>query len=158
MGDPARSGAERGSCRRWRTSCAHRATTVDSTPRGWEDRTHWQTSDRVVIKRINRFIDVARQKPFTGIGKPEPLRHALVGAWSRRMTEEHRLVYLVDGDDLVILQARFHGEENQVRPPAARKPAGIGLGVLQAGPALSGDQARFAGRDRGVLGGVLACG
>lgn len=63
-----------------------------------------------MIKRINRLVDAARREPFTGIGKPEQLRHALAGAWSRRITEEHRLVYLVDGDDLVILQARFHDE------------------------------------------------
>ncbi len=60
------------------------------------------------LKRINRLIDQALRDPFEGIGKPEPLRHALTGAWSRRISEEHRLVYLVDGDDVVILQARFH--------------------------------------------------
>jgi toxin YoeB len=54
------------------------------------------------------LIDDALQDPTAGIGKPEPLRHMLAGAWSRRISEEHRLVYLVDGDDLVILQARFH--------------------------------------------------
>ena len=78
------------------------------TPHGWDDCTHWQTTDRSIIKRINRLIDDARHDPFSGIGKPEQLRHALSGAWSRRITEEHRLVYLVDGDDLVVLQARFH--------------------------------------------------
>lgn len=80
------------------------------TPHGWDDYTHWHTADRTMIKRINRLIDDARRDPFVGIGKPEQLRHALAGAWSRRITEEHRLVYLVDGDDLVILQARFHYE------------------------------------------------
>ena len=80
------------------------------TPHGWDDYTHWQTTDRNILKRINRLIDDARRDPFTGIGKPEQLRHALSGTWSRRITEEHRLVYLVDDDDLVILQARFHYE------------------------------------------------
>ena len=80
------------------------------TPHGWDDYTHWQTTDRRILKRINRLIDDARRDPFAGIGKPEQLRHALSGTWSRRITEEHRLVYLVDGDDLVILQARFHYE------------------------------------------------
>lgn len=80
------------------------------TPHGWDDYTHWQTTDRSIVKRINRLIDDARRDPFAGIGKPEQLRHALSGTWSRRITEEHRLVYLVDGDDLVILQARFHYE------------------------------------------------
>ena len=77
------------------------------TPHGWDDYTHWQTTDRNMIKRIDRLVDDARRDPFTGIGKPEQLRHALSGTWSRRITEEHRLVYLVDDDDLVILQARF---------------------------------------------------
>lgn len=80
------------------------------TPHGWDDYTHWQTTDRSILKRINRLIDDARRDPFAGIGKPEQLRHALSGTWSRRITEEHRLVYLVDGDDLVILQARLHYE------------------------------------------------
>ena len=80
------------------------------TPHGWDDYAHWQTTDRTMIKRINRLIEAATRDPFAGIGKPEQLRHALAGAWSRRITEEHRLVYLVDGDDLVILQARFHYE------------------------------------------------
>ena len=80
------------------------------TPHGWDDYTHWQTTDRSILKRINRLIDDARRDPFAGIGKPEQLRHALSGTWSRRITEEHRLVYLVDGDDLMILQARFHYE------------------------------------------------
>ena len=80
------------------------------TPHGWDDYTHWQTTDRSILKRINRLIEDARRDPFTGIGKPEQLRHALSGTWSRRITEEHRLVYLVDGDDLVTLQARLHYE------------------------------------------------
>jgi len=78
------------------------------TTHGWSDYTHWLAADRNNVKRINRLIDDALRDPFAGIGKPEQLRHALTGAWSRRITEEHRLVYLVDGDDLVILQARYH--------------------------------------------------
>jgi toxin YoeB len=78
------------------------------TPHGWEDYQHWVQTDRATLKRINRLIDDALRDPFTGIGKPEQLRHVLSGAWSRRITEEHRLVYLVAGDDLVILQARYH--------------------------------------------------
>jgi toxin YoeB len=78
------------------------------TPHGWEDYTYWLAADRATLKRINRLIDDALRDPSSGIGKPEPLRHMLAGAWSRRIGEEHRLVYLVDGDDLVILQARFH--------------------------------------------------
>jgi toxin YoeB len=65
-------------------------------------------TDRATLKRINRLIEESLREPFEGIGKPEPLRHMLAGCWSRRIDEEHRLVYLVDGEDLVILQARFH--------------------------------------------------
>jgi toxin YoeB len=61
-----------------------------------------------MLRRINRLIEAAMRDPTSGIGRPEPLRHLLSGAWSRRITEEHRLVYLVDGEDLVILQARYH--------------------------------------------------
>jgi toxin YoeB len=78
------------------------------TPHGWADYLHWQVTDRSVLKRVNRLLEDALRDPFGGIGKPEQLRHALAGAWSRRITEEHRLVYLVDGEDLVVLQARYH--------------------------------------------------
>jgi toxin YoeB len=78
------------------------------TPHAWEDYQHWVQTDRATLKRINRLIDDSLRDPFAGIGKPEQLRHVLAGAWSRRISEEHRLVYLVDGDDLVILQARYH--------------------------------------------------
>lgn len=77
------------------------------TPHGWADYTHWLAADRTVLKRINRLIEDALRDPFSGIGKPEPLKYALAGAWSRRISDEHRLVYLVDGD-IVILQARYH--------------------------------------------------
>ena len=74
----------------------------------WEDYTHWQRADRSVLKRINRLIDDALRDPTSGIGKPEPLKYGIAGAWSRRITAEHRLVYRVMDDDLVILQARYH--------------------------------------------------
>ena len=78
------------------------------TPHAWEDYVHWQTSDRAMLKRINRLIEDMIRDPFGGIGKPEPLKHVLAGAWSRRINDEHRLVYVLDKDDIVILQARFH--------------------------------------------------
>lgn len=78
------------------------------TPHGWDDYRYWQTADRTMLKRINRLIDEIRRDPFGGIGKPEQLKHALAGTWSRRINDEHRLVYLIDGDDLVTLQVRFH--------------------------------------------------
>jgi toxin YoeB len=78
------------------------------TPQGWEDYRWWQTTDRSTVKRINRLIDDALCDPTAGIGKPEPLKYGIGGAWSRRITEEHRLVYLVIDADLVVLQARYH--------------------------------------------------
>lgn len=78
------------------------------TATGWEDYVYWQTADRAMVKRINRLIDELLRDPFTGIGKPEPLKHAFAGSWSRRISDEHRLVYVVDGDDVVIYQARYH--------------------------------------------------
>ena len=78
------------------------------TVHGWEDYLHWQSADRQVLRRVNRLLEDCVRDPFDGIGKPEQLRHALAAAWSRRITEEHRLVYLVDDDDLVVLQARYH--------------------------------------------------
>jgi toxin YoeB len=78
------------------------------TPNGWEDYKHWLQVDRQTLKRINRLLDDALRDPTGGLGKPEPLKHLLAGAWSRRITEEHRLVHLVDQEDLVVLQARFH--------------------------------------------------
>lgn len=74
----------------------------------WEDYVYWQRADRAVLRRVNRLIDAVLRDPYEGIGKPERLRYGAPGAWSRRVTEEHRLVYLVDGDDLIILQVRYH--------------------------------------------------
>lgn len=74
----------------------------------WEDYKHWQVTDRRLLKRINTLIDACLRDPFEGIGKPEQLKYGAAGAWSRRITDEHRLVYLVLHDDLVILQARYH--------------------------------------------------
>lgn len=78
------------------------------TPQGWEDYAYWQRADRATLKRINRLIDEALRDPTSGMGKPEPLRYGIAGAWSRRITDEHRLVYRMLDDDLVILQARYH--------------------------------------------------
>lgn len=78
------------------------------TAHGWEDYTYWQRADRSVLKRINRLLDDALRDPTTGIGKPEPLKYGVAGAWSRRITTEHRLVYQVLDGDLVVLQARYH--------------------------------------------------
>ena len=80
------------------------------TPR-WEDYIHWQTADRHKLKRINRLIGEALRDPTTGIGKPEPLKQTLAGLWSRRIDDEHRLVYQVTGDDLIVHRPRYHYEK-----------------------------------------------
>jgi toxin YoeB len=80
------------------------------TTNAWDDYVHWQSTDRSKVRRINRLLDDVLRDPFDGIGKPEQLRHVLAGAWSRRIDEEHRLVYLVDAGDVVVLQARYHYE------------------------------------------------
>ena len=77
-------------------------------PNGWEDYVYWQTQDRKTLKRINVLIADVLRDPFAGIGKPEPLRHVLSGAWSRRIDEKNRLVYFVTYEHVVILQARDH--------------------------------------------------
>lgn len=75
---------------------------------GWEDYLYWQTQDRKTLKRINQLIADVVRDPYTGIGKPEPLKHVLTGAWSRRIDATHRLVYYVTADTITILQARDH--------------------------------------------------
>jgi toxin YoeB len=77
-------------------------------PNGWEDYVYWQTQDRRTLKRINQLIAEVVRDPFTGIGKPEALKHILTGAWSRRIDEANRLVYFVTDEYIVILQAREH--------------------------------------------------
>lgn len=81
-------------------------------PTAWEDYRHWQNNDRKLLDRINTLIEECRRHPFKGIGKPEPLRGQLKGWWSRRITQEHRLVYRVRGEGdaqvLEIAQCRFH--------------------------------------------------
>lgn len=75
---------------------------------GWEDFTHRIEHDRKIAARIVRLIREIEREPFAGLGKPEPLRHDLAGFWSRRITDEHRLVYSVDKERLLIAQARYH--------------------------------------------------
>ena len=80
--------------------------TIAFDPNGWEDYVYWQTQDRKTVKRINQLITDSLRDPFAGIGKPEPLKHILSGAWSRRIADANRLVYYVTDDHIVILQAR----------------------------------------------------
>lgn len=74
----------------------------------WEDYQHWQKTDKTLLKRINTLIQDTARSPFEGIGKPEPLKHALSGYWSRRINDEHRMVYTVKGDVLLIAQLGYH--------------------------------------------------
>jgi len=74
----------------------------------WDDYLHWQQHDRRMVERINRLIRETERESFAGIGKPEPLKHALAGYWSRRISDEHRMVYRIEGDALCIAQLRYH--------------------------------------------------
>lgn len=74
----------------------------------WEDCLHWQKQDRKLLARINKLIEATARDPYVGIGKPEPLKHALSGFWSRRIDDEHRMVYRVTEDRLEMAQLRFH--------------------------------------------------
>ena len=76
--------------------------------RGWEDFTYWVENDRKIAARIVRLIKDIEREPFEGLGKPEPLRHDLTGFWSRRITDEHRLVYAVGKEQVLIAQAQYH--------------------------------------------------
>lgn len=74
----------------------------------WDDYLYWQKTDRRLLNRVNLLIREIFRSPFEGIGKPEPLKHGLAGYWSRRINDEHRLVYKVDGESVLIAQCRYH--------------------------------------------------
>ena len=74
----------------------------------WEDYLYWQKHDKQMVERINKLIKEIQREPFAGIGKPEALKHALAGFWSRRITDEHRIVYRVEDSAVLIAQLRFH--------------------------------------------------
>jgi toxin YoeB len=75
---------------------------------GWEDYCYWQKNDAKILLRINDLIRDIQRNKYQGIGKPEPLRHHLAGWWSRRITNEHRLVYKIENDAVFIAQLRYH--------------------------------------------------
>lgn len=83
---------------------------IQFSSRSWEDYVHWQQFDKKILKRINELLKEISRNPYEGTGKPEPLKHALSGFWSRRITDEHRLVYRVEGDVVKVAQARYHYE------------------------------------------------
>jgi len=74
----------------------------------WSHYLHWQTADKKLLRKINRLIKECQRHPFEGAGKPEPLKGNLSGYWSRRIDREHRLVYKVTNDTLIIVQCRYH--------------------------------------------------
>ena len=74
----------------------------------WEDYLYWQKTDKKVLKRINLLIKEISRDPYEGIGKPEPLKHALTGYWSRRISEEHRIIYKVGDGEISFAQMRYH--------------------------------------------------
>ena len=74
----------------------------------WDDYLFWQKTDKKILKRINLLIKDVQRSSFEGIGKPEPLRHALSGYWSRRINDEHRFVYKISNDSMFIAQLRYH--------------------------------------------------
>ena len=74
----------------------------------WEDYLYWQKNDRKMVERINKLIQEVKREPFSGVGKPEALKHALSGFWSRRITDEHRMVYRVETEALLVAQLRHH--------------------------------------------------
>jgi toxin YoeB len=74
----------------------------------WEDYLYWQKTDRKLLERINTLVKDASRSPFEGVGKPEPLKNALSGYWSRRINEEHRMVYKIVDGSMLIAQLRYH--------------------------------------------------
>ncbi|HEA83960.1 MAG TPA: Txe/YoeB family addiction module toxin [Thermodesulfobacterium geofontis] len=74
----------------------------------WEDYLYWQQTDKKILKKINELIKDILRHPYNGKGKPEPLKYELEGYWSRRINKEHRLVYKVEEDTLIIIQCKYH--------------------------------------------------
>ncbi len=74
----------------------------------WDDYLYWQQTDKKIVKRINSLIENIMRQPFEGIGNPEPLKHDWSGYWSRRINREHRLVYKITDESIVVVQCRYH--------------------------------------------------
>lgn len=83
---------------------------IQFSSRAWEDYLYWQQFDKKILKKTNELLKDISRSPYEGIGKPESLKHALSGFWSRRITDEHRLVYRVEGNTIKVAQARYHYE------------------------------------------------
>ncbi|KQM72520.1 toxin YoeB [Pedobacter sp. Leaf216] len=74
----------------------------------WEDYLHWKSVNKSILKKINALVKEIEHTPFEGTGKPEPLKHTYSGWWSRRINLEHRLVYKVEDNKIILLQCRYH--------------------------------------------------
>ena len=81
---------------------------ISFTEKAWLDYSDWAVQDKKVFKRIQRLIQESLRDPYGGIGKPEPLKNNLQGYWSKRITDEHRLVYRLENENLIIISCRFH--------------------------------------------------
>ena len=78
------------------------------TDEAWEEYLYWQVTDKKILKKINNLIKDTKREPFDGLGKPEPLKHELAGYWSRRITQEHRLVYEIFEESILVVSCRYH--------------------------------------------------
>lgn len=81
---------------------------IKFSDQAWDDYLFWQQADKTVVKRINALLKDIQCSPFEGLGKPEPLRHNLSGFWSRRIDEQHRLVYAIEDGSILVAQCRYH--------------------------------------------------
>lgn len=81
---------------------------VTFTENAWEDYLYWQKTDKKIVQKINELTKSIQRTPFEGIGKPEPLKFDLAGYWSRRIDREHRLVYQIVENELLIIACRYH--------------------------------------------------
>lgn len=78
------------------------------TDSAWDDYLYWQMTDKKILKRLNTLIEDIKRHPFEGIGKPEPLKHDFSGYWSRRIDQEHRIVYKATDEAIMIVMCRYH--------------------------------------------------
>ena len=74
----------------------------------WSDYVYWQSTDKRTLKKVNALLQDIKRNPFDGLGKPEPLKHEMAGTWSRRITQEHRLVYEIFEESILVVSCRYH--------------------------------------------------